>query len=70
MALKAAVEEAVMLRYHMRAMGFKVSGLTSILVDNMGVVVSVMNPGRTHNKKIVAISYHFAREHAMNRVIE
>ena len=70
MALKAAVKEAVMLRYHLRAMGFKVSAPTPIFVDNMSVVLNASNPGSTLNKKTVALSYHFVREHVANDVIE
>eukprot|EP00957_Ditylum_brightwellii_P042674 3231183-Ditylum_brightwellii.AAC.1 len=55
-ALKRAVEEAVFLGYHLRAMGVKVSKVTSIFVDNMSVVLNATNPGSTLNKKAVALS--------------
>eukprot|EP00957_Ditylum_brightwellii_P119439 9112515-Ditylum_brightwellii.AAC.1 len=38
--LKAVVEEAVMLRYHMQAMQFKVSVPTPIFVNNMSIVLN------------------------------
>eukprot|EP00957_Ditylum_brightwellii_P053825 4078105-Ditylum_brightwellii.AAC.1 len=51
-------------------MGFKVSVPTPIFVDNMSVVLNASNPGSTLNKKTVALSYHFVREHVANAVIE
>eukprot|EP00957_Ditylum_brightwellii_P124315 9475680-Ditylum_brightwellii.AAC.1 len=59
-----------MLRYHLRAMGFKESAPTLIFVDNMSVVLNALNPGSTLNKKTVALSYHFVREHVANDVIK
>ena len=70
MALKKAVEEAITLRYYLRSMGINVSKPTPIFVDNMGVVLNASNPGSTLNKKSVALSYHFVREHVANDVIE
>ena len=49
-------------------MGVKVSKPTSIYVDNMSVVLNASNPGSTLNKKTVALSYHFVREHVANDV--
>jgi hypothetical protein len=51
-------------------MGIKVSKPTPIFVDNMGVVLNASNPGSTSNKKSVALSYHFVREHVANDVME
>ena len=68
-ALKKAVEETVSLRYHLRAMGVQVTKPTAIWVDNMGVILNASNPGSTLNKKTVALSYHFVREHAANGVV-
>jgi hypothetical protein len=51
-------------------MGNKVGKPTPIFVDNMGVVLNASNPGSTLNKKSVALSYHFVREHVANDVIE
>lgn len=69
-ALKKAVEEAITLRYYLRSMGIHVSKPTPIFVDNMGVVLNASNPGSSLNKKSVALSYHFVREHVANDVIE
>eukprot|EP00957_Ditylum_brightwellii_P117367 8951065-Ditylum_brightwellii.AAC.1 len=43
---------------------------TPISVDNVSVVLNALNPGSTLNKKTVALSYHFVREHVTNGVIE
>ena len=69
-ALKKAVEEVITLRYYLRSMGIQVNKVTPIYVDNMGVVLNASNPGSTLNKKSVALSYHFVREHVANDVIE
>ena len=69
-ALKKAVEETVMLRYHLRSMGIKVDKPTPIYVDNMSVVLNATNPGSTLNKKTIVLAYHFVREHITNGVIE
>eukprot|EP00957_Ditylum_brightwellii_P184694 14067211-Ditylum_brightwellii.AAC.1 len=69
-ALRAAVEEAVMLRYYMQAMGFEVSVPTPIFVNNMSAVLNATNPESTLNKKTVALSYHFVREHVANGVVK
>ena len=67
-ALKKAVEEVVALRYHLRSMGVIISKPTPIYVDNMSVVLNASNPGSSLNKKTVALSYHFVREHVANDV--
>ena len=36
----------------------------------MSVVLNASNPGSTLNKKTVALSYHFFREHVTNDVIK
>jgi hypothetical protein len=51
-------------------MGIAVTKPTPVFVDNMGVVLNASNPGSTLNKKSVALSYHFVREHVANSVIE
>jgi hypothetical protein len=67
-ALKRAMEKVIMLRYHLRSMGVKVSEATSIWVDNMSVILKATNPGSTLNKKHVALAYHFVREHVANKI--
>eukprot|EP00957_Ditylum_brightwellii_P178569 13602272-Ditylum_brightwellii.AAC.4 len=61
--LKAAVEEAV-------SMGIKVSRPAPISAENMSMVIIATNPGSTLNKKTMALSYHFVRDHVANRVVE
>ncbi len=51
-------------------MGVKVTKPTPIYVDNAGVVLNASNPGSTLNKKTIALSYHFVREHVAEDVIE
>ena len=51
-------------------MGVKVTKPTPILVDNMSVVINATDPGSSLNKKSVALSYHFVREHQAGKVID
>jgi len=69
-ALKKAVEQTITIRYYLRSMGVQVTKPTPIFVDNMSVVLNASNPGSTLNKKSVALSYHFVREHVANSVAE
>ena len=68
-ALKKAVEDVITLHYYLWSMGIKVDKATNVYVDNMGIVLNASNPGSTLNKKSVALSYHFVREHVANNVI-
>ena len=36
----------------------------------MSVVLNVTNPGRILNRKTVALSYHFVREHVAKNAVE
>lgn len=69
MALKKAIEHAVDIRYHLRSIGIRVTKPTDIYVDNMAVIINSTNPGISLNKKMVALAYHFVREHIANGVI-
>ena len=51
-------------------MGMKVSKPTPIILDKVSVVSSETNPSSTPNKKTVALSYHFVREHVDNNFVE
>ena len=51
-------------------MGVPVTKTTPIYVDNMGVVVNATNPASALNKKAVALSYHYVREHVANGIID
>jgi hypothetical protein len=68
-SLKTGVEEAVTLRYHLRSLGVKVSQSTPIWVDNMAVVLNATKPGSALNKKVIALAYHFVREHQSKSVV-
>ena len=65
-----ALEEVLEIRYFLRSMGVKVSKPTPIYVDNMGVVINATDPASSLNKKAVALSYHFVREHQAGKVIQ
>ena len=68
-ALKKGVEDAINLRYYLRSMGVKVVEPSYIYMDNLGVILNSTNPGSTLNKKMVALAYHFVREHIANDVV-
>ena len=51
-------------------MSIKVSKPILIFVDNMIVMLNTNNPGISLNKKPVALSYHFVREHFSNNIVE
>ena len=68
-ALKAAVELAITLRYHLRSMGIKVTHPTSIYADNQSVCINATNPASSLNKKAVALAYHFVRQHQAGEVV-
>ena len=69
-AFKNAVEEAVMLRYHLWYMGVKVTKQSPIFVDNMRVVLNAKNPGSSPNNKTLTLRYNFVIEHVVNYVVE
>ena len=60
---KKAVEDSFMLLYHLRLIGINVSKPKAVFMDNVSVVLNAENTGSTLNKKTVALSYHFVREH-------
>ena len=68
-ALKTTTEEVLELRYFMRSLGILVDQATPIFVDNAGVVLNTTNPASSLNKKALALSYHFVREHQHGEVI-
>ena len=61
--LKDVTELAVTLRYHLRVMGVEISKPTNIYVDNKSVVINATNPASTLNKKVIALAYHYVRQH-------
>ena len=70
LALKTAVENAILIRYYLRSMGVKVQAPSKIYIDNEGVFLNSCDPGSTLNKKHVALAYHFVREHQANNIVQ
>lgn len=68
-ALKAAVEEAIAIRYYLRSMGVLVSKPTVIYGDNLSAIKNTINPGSQLKKKYLALAYHFCREHYSTGVV-
>jgi hypothetical protein len=48
-AMKTATEEAISIRYMLRALGVPVQGRTALWGDNMGSLITTDNPGRECN---------------------
>ena len=61
-ALKAATELVVGLRYKLRMMGVPIDGATNVQVDNQSVVYNTTLPESTLKKKSNVIAYHYVRE--------
>ncbi|MEM7375710.1 MAG: reverse transcriptase domain-containing protein, partial [Bacteroidota bacterium] len=61
-ALRIAVEMALELRYKLRMMGIKFNPVTTILCDNMSVVINAQFPTSSLKKKHNAVAYHKVRE--------
>jgi hypothetical protein len=47
----------------------KVTKATPMWVDNMTVDLKVTKPGSALNKKVIALAYHFVREHQSKSVV-
>ena len=69
-ALKKAVEEAVTMRYYLRSMGVKVTKPSIIYGDNLSAIVNITEPGSQLNKKYLALSYHYCREHFSAGIVD
>ena len=69
-ALKKAVEEAVTMRYYLRSMGVLVTKPSVIYGDNLSAIVNVTDPGSQLNKKYLALSYHYCREHFSAGIVD
>jgi hypothetical protein len=68
-AAHIAVEMIEGLRYKLRMMGIKVSGLTAMFRDNESVVKNSTRPESTLKKKYNAIAYHHVREAQAARIV-
>ena len=70
MALKRAIEEAVAHRHYLRSFGVSVTKPTAAYADNMSMLRNTTNPGRTLQKKHVALTCHFCREQYSANVVD
>jgi hypothetical protein len=69
MAMRAAVEEAISIRYMLRCLGIPVTKPTELYGDNFGVIQSAEIPEGELKKKHIAISYHYVREAIAARIV-
>lgn len=60
--MRLATEEAITIRYMLRALGVNVAKPSHISGDNAGVISNATTPDATLKKKHVALSYHAVRE--------
>jgi hypothetical protein len=68
-ALRAARDMIVALRYKLRMFGIPVNGPASVLCDNQGVVKNASSPESTLSKRHNAINYHSVREAVAARIM-
>ncbi len=61
-AMRLATEEAITVRYMLRALGVNVTSPSGVSGDNIGVISNANTPDATLKKKHVALSYHAVRE--------
>ena len=66
---RLATEESIALRYMLRSLGVPVKGATEICGENIGMIISCINPDSELKKKHVAISYHKLRESAAAGIV-
>ena len=69
-ALCVATEEAVNIRYMLRAFGIRLDGPTQVFGDNFSVITNAKDPDAKLKKKHVALSFHVVREAIAAGVIE
>ena len=68
--MRAAVEEAISIRYMLRSLGIPVAEPTNLILgDNLGVIQSASIPDSDLKKKHVAISYHCVREAVAAQIV-
>ncbi len=68
-AMRLATEEAITIRYMLRALGIAVSKPSALSGDNAGVITNASMPEATLKKKHVALSYQSVRENVAAGVI-
>ena len=69
-AMRAAVEEAISLRYMLRCLGIPVTSPTKLFGDNFGVIQTANVPESEMKRKHVSIAYHFVREAIAAKIID
>ncbi|CAJ1948049.1 unnamed protein product [Cylindrotheca closterium] len=69
-AMRAATEEAISIRYMLCSLGVPVEEPTNLLGDNLGVIQSAAMKDADLKKKHVAISYHCVREAVAAQIIK
>jgi len=69
-ALRVATEEAVNIRYMLRAFGVNVKEATQVFGDNFSVITNAVDPEADLKKKHVALSFHVVREAVAAGIIE
>ena len=55
---RVATEEEIVLWYMLRSLVVPVKGATALCRDNLGMIISCINPYSDLKKKHLAISYH------------
>ncbi|MGH3055550.1 MAG: Ty1/Copia family ribonuclease HI, partial [Gaiellaceae bacterium] len=70
LAMRTAVEEAISIRYMLRALGVPITRSTNLYGDNLGVIQNASNPDSSLKKKHTAISYHRVRECVAARIVD
>ena len=70
LALKAATEAVIGLRYKLRAMGVPIDGPCSVFCDNNSVVISSTHPESRLKKKHNALAFHKVRESIAAGIIQ
>jgi hypothetical protein len=69
-AMKTAAEEAINIRYMLRALGVPIRDRTALWGDNMGSLISTDNPGSQCTKKHSQVAFHYVRECNAAGIIE
>ena len=69
-AMRAAVEEAISIRFMLRSLGVPVEEPTNLIGDNLGVIQNASIPDSDIKKKHVAISYHTVREAVAAKIVK
>jgi hypothetical protein len=69
-AMKTAAEEAINIRYVIRALGVPIKHRTALWGDNMGSLINTDYPGSQCAKKHSQVAFHYVRECNTAGIIE